>query len=215
MKKNILLLIAYFAIPQALPFNKQKEDEIKAIFLTGAIGDALGAIVEFEKNVSKIEKQFPHGIESIDDVPKNAFYKIHGEDKIPITDDTEMARCVFDALLQAKKNEKEKCCNYTSKEIASQIAFKFIEEYLHNPYGWAYRPRSPGLACIKNIEANIFKLLEFLKKSKKENHLPQELNKLIPDTILTIRKFSIYDAQKILSEKILKNKMLLSIMVYH
>ncbi len=119
-------------------------DKIAGSILGAAIGDALGAPVEF-LSYAQIKKQYPpNGVEGIHNLKPNSFGNdADGKKVLPYTDDTAMSIVVLKALLKNKDKSVSRAMN--------QLAREFVYD-LDNPYGWARAQRAPGNACLKNIE---------------------------------------------------------------
>lgn len=109
-----------------------------------AIGDAMGRPTEF-KTMDQIFASYPNGIKSFDDFHQEDFWKNkYGKKIAPYTDDTAMAKLVFEQLIESKKK------NLSLNETMGNIAREFIED-MKNPLGWTAPGRAPGNTCLKSV----------------------------------------------------------------
>ncbi len=119
-------------------------DKIRGCLLGAALGDALGAPVEFIDSIAQIKHDYcPHGIEGIASLKPQDFKRDqNGNRVLAYTDDTAMTLVTIQTLL----THKNKSCDY----ICAQMAKDFALDMMH-PFGWARPARAPGRACLKNI----------------------------------------------------------------
>ncbi|WP_322277404.1 ADP-ribosylglycohydrolase family protein, partial [Methylicorpusculum sp.] len=121
------------------------EDSVHASLIAMAVGDAMGRPTEF-LSLKQIFTAYPQGIRSFDDFKPTDFWYENGTRRAPYTDDTAMAKLVFQALLlesQAKYDDLE--------HAMTRMAFDFYQD-MHNPKGWAAPERAPGGACLKAVQ---------------------------------------------------------------
>ena len=152
MHKNFYLplaLIFVFSFINGVSSSKFSAHDLKdkayGCVFGAALGDMLGAPVEFIKSRAQINTKYPPsgivGIESL----KEKDYKQDtlGERYVPYTDDTAMTLCVMEGIIKSNTLEIDSCM--------PQIALACIKD-MHAPYGWAYGPRAPGNTCLKNVK---------------------------------------------------------------
>ena len=133
----LLAFSMYSAQPTAV-------NKMRGCLLGAALGDALGAPVEFIDSLEMIKRDYPpNGIQGVADL-KPADYKKDQEGNriLAYTDDTAMSLVTIEALLAHK--------NSSSDVICAQMAKKFAIDMMH-PFGWARPARAPGRACLKNV----------------------------------------------------------------
>lgn len=120
-------------------------DKIAGSLLGAALGDALGAPVEFIKSYAQIKNIFPpNGIQGIDSLTSKHFAPDeHGTIVLPYTDDTAMSIVVVKTFLKKYKN--------SIHEAMGALAKDFVHDMEH-PFGWARPSRAPGLASQKNTK---------------------------------------------------------------
>lgn len=151
MKKVIIfsLLTIVAAQAQAVQlhdFNYYK-NKVEGSLLGAAVGDMLGAPVEFVPSIEEIKELYaPEGITGIESLKKDDFvFDVSGKKIVPYTDDTAMAIVVMNALNTSIKNK------LSFNETMEMIAKGFVQD-MNNPLGWAKLSRAPGNACIKNVK---------------------------------------------------------------
>jgi ADP-ribosylglycohydrolase len=162
MHKNFYLPLALIFIFSSINSHitprissSELKDKAYGCIFGAALGDMLGAPVEFIKSRAQINKQYPPcGITGIESLKESDFKRdFSGTKYVPYTDDTAMTLCVLEGITTAKKLELDTCMR--------DIALEFIKD-MHAPYGWAYGPRAPGNTCLKNV-----KKIEAIYNSKK------------------------------------------------
>jgi ADP-ribosylglycohydrolase len=139
-------------------------DRVRGCLLGGAVGDALGAPVEF-LSLAQIRAQFgPKGIG--DFVPA---YGVLGA----ITDDTQMTLFTAEALLRARSAAQHHRCypptilrNAYLRWLMTQ-EMRAPEPQPHDPHrGWLldeqalYATRAPGVTCLSALRSNKFGTVE-------------------------------------------------------
>ncbi len=153
MRKHFYLSLIVLVATAALSGNqvqkiisvKEFKDKTCGCIFGAALGDMLGAPVEFIASRTQINTAYPPsgiiGIESLKekDFKRDSLYNRYA----PYTDDTAMALCVLQGITNSHKLEINTCMQ--------EIAVEFIIN-MHAPDGWAYAPRAPGLACLKNVK---------------------------------------------------------------
>lgn len=117
---------------------------MRGCLLGAALGDALGAPVEFIDSIAQIKRDYsPNGIEGISSLKPQDFKRDeNGKPVLAYTDDTAMTLVTIQTLL----THKNKSCD----SICAQMAKNFALDMMH-PFGWARAARAPGRACLKNV----------------------------------------------------------------
>lgn len=108
------------------------EDKVKGILYGAAIGDALGATTEFMSQ-GQIAHAYPNGIADL--VGGGAFGWQPGE----VTDDTQMAMCIMEAVMESTYNRK-----IVRATFLNRCQKKFVEWYNSGP-------KDIGGACASGI----------------------------------------------------------------
>lgn len=124
-------------------FVKQK---IQGCMYAAVAGDMLGAPVEFIKSYEEIQKQYgASGITGLRSLKtKDIKFDAHKNEYVPYTDDTAMATCVLDALVQSKN------AHWSLERTMSAIAHNFIFDMVQEN-GWAKPSRAPGNTCLASV----------------------------------------------------------------
>ena len=120
-----------------------KIDSIKGSLFGMAIGDGYGYPTEFLKIEEIITKWAPNGPEEPEGNP------------ILVTDDTQMAIAVAEALIETEKS------NFTPSALEKSLTNYFVK-WLNDPQN----NRAPGMTCIRSCERleKGFLPLEFFEK---------------------------------------------------
>lgn len=147
----------------------QRADQINAAMVAAASGDALGRVTEF-LSLEGIKSKYPKGVHSLKDVVIRALVK-DGHSIAPYTDDTRMAICVMQELINARcwaskqaldakqdvltfiKDHYDDVCHY----IMTHIALSFIKDS-SDQWGWTARFRAPGNGCKSGVRSHLMKL---------------------------------------------------------
>lgn len=142
IKLLIVSLISFMPFARALDIRQQ--DKMRGCILGAALGDALGAPVEFIKSLQEIKKQYPpDGIQGIQSLkPKSFWLDTYGNKVLPYTDDTAMSIVVVRTLAP------NALCSVN--DICAKIAQAFAKD-MDDPFGWACPKRAPGISCQKNM----------------------------------------------------------------
>lgn len=121
------------------------QDKMRGCILGAAMGDALGAPVEFLRSMHEIRKQYPPlGIQGIHSLKSKDFAFDECDNQvIPYTDDTGMSLLVLETLNENKRKSMDATLGTLAKKFADDM---------DQPFGWARPSRAPGNACLKNIK---------------------------------------------------------------
>lgn len=125
-----------------------RSDRFRGCLLGGALGDALGAPVEFDATDAILARFGPGGVDRL--VPA---YGILGA----VTDDTQMAMATADGLLRARRGEAD-------GDAVAAVRLAYLDWYAaqtgHPPsdrplYGepWMRASRAPGTTCLSALGA--------------------------------------------------------------
>lgn len=149
---TIVILIGSLSLAASPEIAKN----VYGCLLGAALGDALGAPVEFIKTKEAICKAYPpQGIQGISNLKKTDFKASpDGKQYIPYTDDTAMTILVTKSLIKSrtKNGDIQSCMN--------DMALSFIKD-MNQPEGWAKPERAPGICCLKSTQKIEAKLLAF------------------------------------------------------
>jgi ADP-ribosylglycohydrolase len=142
--KIIIICLAVIVCSNSYSNQPTAVNKIRGCLLGAALGDALGAPVEFIDSIAQIKRDyFPHGIEGISSLkPQDFKQDENGNRVLAYTDDTAMTLVTIQTLL----THKNKACD----SICAQMAKNFALDMMH-PFGWARPARAPGRACLKNV----------------------------------------------------------------
>lgn len=147
MKKIVFCSLICFSVISIFSTHSSQSpavNKMRGCLLGAALGDALGAPVEFIDSIAQIKRDyFPNGIEGISSLKPQDFKRDeNGNCVLAYTDDTAMTLVTIQTLL----THKNKSCD----SICAQMAKNFARDMMH-PFGWARAARAPGRACLKNV----------------------------------------------------------------
>lgn len=147
--------------------NLNKKDKYLGCILGGAIGDALGAPIEFLNYESIISKYGASGVQG---------YVEHPDGKGEFTDDTQMLLFTAEGLLRARHRAELKGIGGAQTQITHQSYLRWLHtqgvdvaESTKTPglmEGWLvqrkelYKRRDPGATCIHALKSKIMGSLE-------------------------------------------------------
>ncbi|MBE7708334.1 MAG: ADP-ribosylglycohydrolase family protein [Cyanobacteria bacterium SIG27] len=141
------------------------EKRFEGCLLGGAIGDALGAPIEFSKYIG-IQKEFgKKGVQG--------FESFQGF-KTDITDDTQMTMFTADGLISSSDTQNEEIIlKHIFESYKKWIITQESKNIPKNTKGWLanndklYSRRSPGVTCISSIKSGAYGSMECPINDKK------------------------------------------------
>lgn len=147
--------------PDDLLRKEAQHDAVRGCMIGGAVGDALGAPIEF---MSKDAIQQKFGSTGVTD------YVEFGDGTGAITDDTQMALFTAEGILRANVRGREKgICSVSSVLLGAYQRWLKTQGYsLHDKYGslesgslirekQLFSCRAPGMTCLSALEQNTLK----------------------------------------------------------
>ncbi|MEY9840236.1 ADP-ribosylglycohydrolase family protein [Streptacidiphilus sp. EB103A] len=133
----------------------QRLDRIRGCLLGGAIGDALGWPVEFQRLDPILADHGPEGVTQL---------VLRTGGRAEVTDDTQMTLFTAEGLLLAKDNSPDQVISavhaayqrwFLTQRLSAPVAADIIKSegtLLREP--WLYASRAPGNACISGVVEN-------------------------------------------------------------
>lgn len=154
-----------------------QDARLRGCMFSAMLGDCLGRVTEFKKDLKTIFACYPNGVTHYTDFRDEDWAglpAVFHENKImPYTDDSRMAILVLRSLSRpVKYSQQEFCdsiifCAPSLSDCATYLAYLCIEDKKDQLFGWAAPYRAPGNACLKGVQ-KLEQLLERLRFNSTE-----------------------------------------------
>jgi ADP-ribosylglycohydrolase len=159
MHKTMVLLVA-ICVP--LMGAITREERLQGCLLSAMLGDCLGRVTEFKKNLDTIFQCYLQGVQGPESFVERDWVgvpAIFKQNKImPYTDDSRMAILVLKGIVGLVEDADGKIwsrsilINSDLSGDMTSIALQFIDDGKDTLFGWAAPYRAPGKACCAGVK---------------------------------------------------------------
>lgn len=142
-----------------------RQQRLQGCMLSAMLGDCLGRVTEFKRDLATIFKHYPQGVQGPQSFTENDWFGVPAVFKqkqiMPYTDDSRMAILVLMSLPgEVTFNLTRFNCNPsplthyqpTLEERMTYLAQLFLHDQQDVLFGWAARYRAPGNACRAGVK---------------------------------------------------------------